>query len=60
MRMLKKPMSILLSLLMIVSLFTIVPFPVGAESAVLRSKPRSAAASQREQVIPFSRVRRSA
>lgn len=34
MRMLKKPMSILLSLLMIVSLFTIVPFPVGAESAV--------------------------
>ena len=34
MGMLKKPMSILLSLLMIVSLFTIVPFPVGAESAV--------------------------
>ncbi|MBU5462258.1 InlB B-repeat-containing protein [Lachnoclostridium sp. MSJ-17] len=34
MGMLKKPMSILLPLLMIVSLFTIVPFPVGAESAV--------------------------
>ncbi|MBR1483686.1 MAG: InlB B-repeat-containing protein [Ruminococcus sp.] len=34
MGMLKKPMSILLSLLMIVSLFTIVTFPVGAESAV--------------------------